>query len=111
MAPIDAPVQSLLYIKGTSEGLLQPSFWQSILSSLTSRLVPWSFLPFCFHSLSFDKLDSHSFLSFKMKLTNVILAASAASMACAYPRGREVVPAKRSVAAKKRATGFTCRCS
>ncbi|KAJ5133518.1 hypothetical protein N7448_001455 [Penicillium atrosanguineum] len=42
-----------------------------------------------------------------MKFTNVVLAASAASMVCAYPKGREVVPSKRSVDVKKRSTGFT----
>ncbi|CEJ59332.1 Putative Endoglucanase [Penicillium brasilianum] len=41
-----------------------------------------------------------------MKFTNMVLAASAAGMAVAYPRGRDVVPEKRSVE-KKRATGFT----
>jgi endoglucanase len=42
-----------------------------------------------------------------MKFTNIVLAASAAGMAVAYPSGRDVVPNKRSVE-KKRATGFTC---
>jgi len=42
-----------------------------------------------------------------MKFTNVILAASAASLACAYPRGRDVIPNKRSVS-KRAANGFTC---
>lgn len=45
-----------------------------------------------------------------MKFTNVVLATSAASMAYAYPKGREVIPAKRSVAAEQSASGFTCRC-
>lgn len=43
-----------------------------------------------------------------MKFTNMVLAASAASMAVAYPRGRDVIPNKRSIE-KKRATGFTCK--
>ena len=42
-----------------------------------------------------------------MKFTNMVLAASAAGMTVAYPRGREVVPSKRSID-KKRDTGFTC---
>lgn len=42
-----------------------------------------------------------------MKFTNMVLAASAAGMAVAYPRGRDVMPNKRSIE-KKRATGFTC---
>ncbi|KAJ5215917.1 uncharacterized protein N7498_002324 [Penicillium cinerascens] len=42
-----------------------------------------------------------------MKFTNVVLATSAASMTCAYPKGREVIPAKRSAAAELSATGFT----
>jgi endoglucanase len=46
-----------------------------------------------------------------MKFSNVILAASAASMACAYPKGREVVPSKRDVELKKRSSGFTCEFS
>ena len=45
-----------------------------------------------------------------MKFTNVILAASAASLACAYPRGRDVVPNKQSVS-KRAANGFTCTLS
>ncbi|CAI7654040.1 unnamed protein product [Penicillium pancosmium] len=40
-----------------------------------------------------------------MKFSNVVLAASAATMAYAYPRGRDVIPNKRSVS--KRANGFT----
>ncbi|KAJ5320231.1 hypothetical protein PENANT_c010G00136 [Penicillium antarcticum] len=39
-----------------------------------------------------------------MKFTNIVLAASAASLAAAYPRGRDVSPAKQSI--KKRGTGF-----
>ncbi|KAJ5747665.1 uncharacterized protein N7511_009361 [Penicillium nucicola] len=39
-----------------------------------------------------------------MKFTNIVLAASAASLAAAYPRGRDVLPAKQSI--KKRGTGF-----
>lgn len=42
-----------------------------------------------------------------MKFTNIVLAASAATVACAYPRGRDVVPNKNSAALKKRANGFT----
>ncbi|KAJ5112342.1 hypothetical protein N7532_000387 [Penicillium argentinense] len=41
-----------------------------------------------------------------MKFTNVILAASAASMACAYPKGRDVIPNKRSIS-KRASSGFT----
>ncbi|KAJ5176189.1 uncharacterized protein N7482_002066 [Penicillium canariense] len=41
-----------------------------------------------------------------MKFTNMVLAASAANMAVAYPRGRDIVSNKRSVE-KKRSTGFT----
>lgn len=41
-----------------------------------------------------------------MKFSSVVLAASAATMAYAYPRGRDVIPNKRSVS--KRANGFTC---
>ncbi|KAJ5738958.1 Glycoside hydrolase superfamily [Penicillium malachiteum] len=41
-----------------------------------------------------------------MRLSNLILAASAAGLASAYPRGRDVVPSKRS-AMKKRSSGFT----
>ncbi|KAJ5938695.1 hypothetical protein N7466_001829 [Penicillium verhagenii] len=41
-----------------------------------------------------------------MRLTNLILAASAAGLASAYPHAREVVP-KRSSAVKKRSSGFT----
>ncbi|KAF3389545.1 putative endo-beta-1,4-glucanase B [Penicillium rolfsii] len=41
-----------------------------------------------------------------MKFTNIVLAASAAGMAVAYPSGRDVIPDKRSIE-KKRATGFT----
>jgi endoglucanase len=40
-----------------------------------------------------------------MKFTNLVLAASAASLAAAYPRARDVVPAKQSI--KKRSSGFT----
>ncbi|OQD67895.1 hypothetical protein PENPOL_c003G01167 [Penicillium polonicum] len=42
-----------------------------------------------------------------MKFTNIVLAASAATVACAYPRGRDVVPTKQSADLKKRANGFT----
>ncbi|KAJ9492111.1 hypothetical protein VN97_g1166 [Penicillium thymicola] len=42
-----------------------------------------------------------------MKFTNIVLAASAATVACAYPRGRDVVPTKQSANIKKRANGFT----
>ncbi|KAG0156972.1 hypothetical protein PDIDSM_4155 [Penicillium digitatum] len=43
-----------------------------------------------------------------MKFTNIVLAASAASVACAYPRDRNVVPSKQSAEIKKRAAnGFT----
>ncbi|KAJ5113300.1 hypothetical protein N7456_001834 [Penicillium angulare] len=43
-----------------------------------------------------------------MRLTNFVLAASAATLAAASPYPREVIPGKRSVATKKRATsGFT----
>ncbi|KAJ5666112.1 uncharacterized protein N7477_008560 [Penicillium maclennaniae] len=42
-----------------------------------------------------------------MKFTNVVLAASAASLVCAYPKGREVIPSKRNVDVKKRSSGFT----
>ncbi|KAJ5501354.1 Glycoside hydrolase superfamily [Penicillium expansum] len=43
-----------------------------------------------------------------MKFTNIVLAASAATVACAYPRGRDVVPTKQSADIKKRAaSGFT----
>lgn len=42
-----------------------------------------------------------------MRLTNLVLAASAAGLASAYPRSREVVP-KRSADVKKRSSGFTC---
>ncbi|KAJ5759646.1 hypothetical protein N7520_006802 [Penicillium odoratum] len=41
-----------------------------------------------------------------MRLTNLILAASAAGLASAYPRPRDVVP-KRDSIAKKRSSGFT----
>lgn len=40
-----------------------------------------------------------------MKINNLILAASAAGLASAYPRGRPVVPASRSL--QKRASSFT----
>lgn len=42
-----------------------------------------------------------------MKFTNIALAASAATVACAYPRGRDVVHTKQSAAVSKRANGFT----
>ncbi|KAJ5447015.1 Glycoside hydrolase superfamily [Penicillium cf. griseofulvum] len=42
-----------------------------------------------------------------MKFTNIVLAASAATVACAYPRGRDVVPNKQTTDIKKRANGFT----
>ncbi|OQE27895.1 hypothetical protein PENFLA_c005G04524 [Penicillium flavigenum] len=42
-----------------------------------------------------------------MKFTNIVLAASAATVACAYPRGRDAVPSKQSADIKKRANGFT----
>ncbi|CRL18652.1 Cellulose-binding domain, fungal [Penicillium camemberti] len=42
-----------------------------------------------------------------MKFTNIVLAASAATVACAYPQGRDVVPTKQSANIKKRANGFT----
>ncbi|KAJ6031302.1 Glycoside hydrolase superfamily [Penicillium herquei] len=42
-----------------------------------------------------------------MRISNLILAASAAGLASAYPRGRDVVPSKRSSAMKKRSSGFT----
>ena len=42
-----------------------------------------------------------------MKFTNIVLAASAATVACAYPRARDVVPTKQSANIKKRANGFT----
>lgn len=42
-----------------------------------------------------------------MKFTNVVLAASAASVACAYPRGRDVIPNKQAASIKKRSNGFT----
>lgn len=48
-----------------------------------------------------------SFISFKMKFTNVVLAASAASLAYAYPRGRDVIPNKRNVS-QRASNGFTC---
>lgn len=41
-----------------------------------------------------------------MKFTNMVLAASAAGMAVAYPRGRDVIPNKRNI--EKRGSGFTC---
>ncbi|KAJ5655367.1 hypothetical protein N7507_007317 [Penicillium longicatenatum] len=41
-----------------------------------------------------------------MRLTNLILAASAAGLASAYPRSREVLP-KRNNDVKKRSSGFT----
>ncbi|KAJ5502299.1 Glycoside hydrolase superfamily [Penicillium fimorum] len=42
-----------------------------------------------------------------MKFTNIVLAASAATVACAYPRGRDVIPTKQTSDIKKRAGGFT----
>ncbi|KAJ5373278.1 Glycoside hydrolase superfamily [Penicillium concentricum] len=42
-----------------------------------------------------------------MKFTNIVLAASAATVACAYPRGRDVIPTKQTTDIKKRANGFT----
>jgi hypothetical protein len=42
-----------------------------------------------------------------MKFTNIVLAASAATVACAYPRGRDAVPNKQTAEIKKRANGFT----
>ncbi|CAI7565551.1 unnamed protein product [Penicillium glandicola] len=42
-----------------------------------------------------------------MKFTNIVLAASAATVACAYPRARDVVPTRQSANIKKRANGFT----
>lgn len=42
-----------------------------------------------------------------MKFTNIVLAASAATVACAYPQGRDVVHTKQSANIKKRANGFT----
>ncbi|KAI2689571.1 CAZyme family GH5 [Penicillium roqueforti] len=42
-----------------------------------------------------------------MKFTNIVLAASAATVACAYPRTRDVVPTRQSANIKKRANGFT----
>lgn len=42
-----------------------------------------------------------------MRLTNLVLAASAAGLASAYPRSRDVVP-KRNADVKKRSSGFTC---
>ncbi|KAF4766379.1 hypothetical protein HAV15_010674 [Penicillium sp. str.  len=36
-----------------------------------------------------------------MKFTNIVLAASAATVACAYPQGRDVVPTKQSANIKK----------
>ncbi|KAJ5811194.1 Glycoside hydrolase superfamily [Penicillium robsamsonii] len=42
-----------------------------------------------------------------MKFTNIVLAASAATVACAYPRGRDVIPTKQTTDIKKRADGFT----
>ena len=64
-----------------------------------------------FYSITFFtvKLDTHSLLHFKftMKFTNIVLAASAATVACAYPQGRDVVPTKQSANIKKRANGFT----
>ena len=52
----------------------------------------------------------------KMKFTNMVLAASAAGMAVAYPSAREVVPAGREIntskrSVEKRANGFTCKTS
>jgi endoglucanase len=42
-----------------------------------------------------------------MKFTNIALVASAATVACAYPSGREAVRTKQSAAVGKRANGFT----
>ncbi|KAJ5963664.1 uncharacterized protein N7479_003540 [Penicillium vulpinum] len=42
-----------------------------------------------------------------MKFTNIVLAASAATVACAYPRGRDVIPTKQTADIKKRGNGFT----
>jgi endoglucanase len=61
------------------------------------------FFPHTF-TFFFVKLDNHSLLHFKMKFTNIVLAASATSLVAAYPRGRDVLPAKQSI--KKRSTGF-----
>ena len=69
------------------------------------------------HSLRFaSKSNTHSILLLlllllitplnNMKLTNVVLTASAASLVSAYPRGRPAVPSDQSIA-KKRANGFT----
>jgi hypothetical protein len=76
----------------------------------TGFLVPFFFSSF---PLNFPSSNStitvfKSFFQFtEMKFTNIVLAASAASVACAYPRGRDVVPTKQSATIKKRANGFT----